>query len=182
MSLHSLLLRRRFNTAVRDGGLGDSSGVFDGFPGQTLRHPRLPQKNETMGTRGTHGTNYLSLRNQRVAKDDPTPRMFPVEHFSPNRAPGRRTFVTQPAVPQTFPSHPMVECGDQVSAEVPGNCRLKPQTRRHVHRSFLQKFRGARTVAPKIHSGGQRNLGPDLEGRLPAFPSGSSVCFKSERM
>ena len=44
------------------------------------------------------------------------------------------------------------------------------------------KVHAARCVAPKIHSGGQRNLGLDLEGRLPAFPSGSSVCFKSERM
>src|SRR5207237_7776995 len=44
------------------------------------------------------------------------------------------------------------------------------------------KVQAARCVAPKIHSGGQRNLGLDLEGRLPAFPSGSSVCFKSERM
>src|SRR5207245_10105229 len=29
------------------------------FPKQTVRLPRLAQKNETMGTRGTHGTNYL---------------------------------------------------------------------------------------------------------------------------
>ena len=59
----------------------------------------------------------------------------------------KKTFVTQPAVPQTFPSHPMVKCGNQISAEVPSNCRLKPQTTRHVHRNFLKKFRGARTVA-----------------------------------
>src|SRR5438128_1523547 len=30
------------------------------FPKQTLRLPRLAQKNGTMGTRETHGTNYLS--------------------------------------------------------------------------------------------------------------------------
>src|SRR5437773_12557941 len=30
------------------------------FPKQTVRLSRLGQKNETMGTRGTHGTNYLS--------------------------------------------------------------------------------------------------------------------------
>src|SRR5205809_6213494 len=41
----------------------------------------------------------------------------------------------------------MVKCGDQVPAEIPSNRRLKPQTRRHIHGNFLQKFSGARTVA-----------------------------------
>ena len=72
--------------------------------------------------------------------------MFPVKHFPANRAPGE-DLRNLACGPSDVPSHAMVKCGDQVPAEVPGNCRLKPQTRRHVHRSFLQKFRGARTVA-----------------------------------
>src|SRR5207253_8770986 len=39
----------------------ESNGVLGAhFARQTLRLPRLAQKNETMGTRGTHGTNYFS--------------------------------------------------------------------------------------------------------------------------
>src|SRR5436309_15636137 len=41
----------------------------------------------------------------------------------------------------------MVKCGDQISAEVSGNCLLELQTRGHIHRNFLKKFSGARTVA-----------------------------------
>src|SRR5437588_12837272 len=52
--------RQRSNIAVGGGGPGDSGESSGGFPRQALRLPRLAQKNETMGTRGTHGTNYLS--------------------------------------------------------------------------------------------------------------------------